>query len=719
MATLERIRRRGVLLVVTVGLAMFAFIIGDFLNSSQSFFGQQKMKVAVIDGKTIKYPEFQSAIDQLTTVYKIETGQTGNEQMNEQIREQVWSNFLNSTLIGQQAAELGLTVTKEEMNDLTIGDHISPLITGRRIFIDPQTGAFSKQALLNFLTALNQAAQKNNPQQADEIKQYEQYWDFWVQMIKDNTLQQKYITLLSKTITSNALDAKYAFNRNETSVDMNFIMQPYYTIPDGSVTVSDAEIKALYKTQIERYRQEANNDFKYILIPIKPSQADFSAVEQKINGIKASFEAASNNELASIINNNSDSKYIDAPLSKDDLPTFLQDFAFNGKKGDVFGPTLENDTYVMAKIVEPKMMLPDSVNIRHIFVTAQSDTATSILADSIKKAINGGADFATLARKYSRIQQTAANGGEIGWVQEQNLLQMGFNLPLANKIFQAAKNEIIVDKEPQGIQLIQVTQQRDIVPKVKLGIIAIRVVPSDATREQYYNQAKQFASAATSLANFDATAKAQGLVVHTANQVDPNAPQIGMIKNSRSVIRWVNDNKVGTVSDVLECGTENDQLIVAVITGKHEKGFRSLESVTPDLKAQLITDKKAQLMIKNISATMATNPTLPGLAAALKLKMDTATNLNFYSNGTGSLTNEPLIIGAATASQANKISQPLQGKMGVYVFNVYNVQTKNDPFVLQNEEEMLNQKQNYMLPYIMFQVLKQKGDIQDYRSRFF
>jgi peptidyl-prolyl cis-trans isomerase D len=719
MATLERIRRRGVLLVVTVGLAMFAFIIGDFLNSSQSFFGQQKMKVAVIDGKTIKYPEFQSAIDQLTTVYKIETGQTGNDQMNEQIREQVWSNFLNSTLIGQQAAELGLTVTKEEMNDLTIGDHISPLITGRRIFVDPQTGAFSKQALLNFLTALNQAAQKNNPQQADEIKQYEQYWDFWVKMIKDNTLQQKYITLLSKTITSNALDAKYAFSRNETSVDMNFIMQPYYTIPDGSITVSDAEIKALYKKQIERYRQEANNDFKYVLIPIKPSQADFSAVEQKINGIKANFETAADNQLTTIINNNSDSKYIDAPLSKEDLPTFLQDFAFNGKKGDVFGPTLENDTYVMAKIIEPKMMLPDSVNIRHIFVAAQSDTATSILADSIKKAINGGADFAALARKYSRVQQTAANGGEIGWVQEQNLLQMGFNLSLANKIFQAAKNEIVVDKEPQGIQLIQVTQQRDIVPKVKLGIIAIRVVPSDATREQYYNQAKQFATAATSLSNFDATAKAQGLVVHTANQVDPNAPQIGMIKNSRSVIRWVNDNKVGTVSDVLECGAENDQLIVAVITGKHEKGYRSLEAVTPDLKAQLITDKKAQLMIKNISSAMATNPTLPGLAATLKVKMDTATNLNFYSNGTGSLTNEPLIIGAATASQANKISQPLQGKMGVYVFNVYNIQTKNDPFVLQNEEEMLNQKQNYMLPYIMFQVLKDKGNIQDYRARFF
>jgi len=192
-----------------------------------------------------------------------------------------------------------------------------------------------------------------------------------------------------------------------------------------------------------------------------------------------------------------------------------------------------------------------------------------------------------------------------------------------------------------------------------------------------------------------------------------------MIKNSRSVIRWVNDNKVGTVSDVLECGAENDQLIVAVITGKHEKGYRSLEAVTPDLKAQLITDKKAQLMIKNISSAMATNPTLPGLAATLKVKMDTATNLNFYSNGTGSLTNEPLIIGAATASQANKISQPLQGKMGVYVFNVYNIQTKNDPFVLQNEEEMLNQKQNYMLPYIMFQVLKDKGNIQDYRARFF
>ncbi len=717
MATLERIRRRGVFLVVVVGLAMFAFIIGDFLNSSQTYFGQAKQKVAVVDGKTLKYPDFQKAIDQLTAVYKIETGQTGNDEMNEQIREQVWTNFLNSTLIGDQASELGLTVPKEELNDLTIGDHISPLITGRRVFVDPQTGVFSKQALLNFLTGLNQALQKNDPQQADEIKQYEQYWDFWITMVKENTLQQKYVTLLSKTITSNALDAKYAFDRNETSVDMSYVMQPYYSIPDASVAVTESEIKDLYNKQKERYRQEASNDFKYVLIPIKPSQADFSVVEQRINGLKANFTSAT--DVASIVNNNSDSKYINVPMTKDDMPPFLQDFAFNGKTGDVFGPTLENDTYVMAKIVEAKTMEPDSVNIRHIFVAAQTDTATTVLADSIQKAIKGGADFGALAKKYSRIQQTAANGGEIGWVREPNLLQMGFNQSLANKIFKAGLKEIVVDKEPQGIQLIQVTEQKNMIPKVKLGVIAIRVIPSDATREQYYNQAKQFAAAATSLSNFDATAKAQNLIVHAANQVDPNAPQVATIKNSRSIVRWVNDNKVGSVSDVLECGTQNDQLIVAAVVAKHEKGYRSLEAVTPDLKAQLITDKKAQMMIKNMGAAMTTAQTLPALAASLKLKMDTATNLNFYSNGAGSLTNEPTIIGAATASQANKLSAPLQGKMGVYVFTVSNIQQRNDPFVLQNEEESLNSKQNYMLPYIMFQVLKDKADIQDNRARFF
>lgn len=717
MATLERIRRKGVFLVVTVGLAMFAFIIGDFLNSSQSFFGQEKMKVAVIDGKTIKYQQFLDDIDQLTDVYKIETGQTGSDEMNAQIRAQVWSNYLNSTLIGNQASELGLTVPKAEMNDLTIGDHISPLITGRRVFTDPQTGTFSKQALLNFLTGLSQAAQKNDPQQADQVKQFEQYWNFWVKMVKDNALQQKYVTLLSKTITSNALDAKYAFDRNETSANMTYVMQPYYTIPDASVTVSNSEIKDLYEQQKERYRQDASNDFKYILIPIKPSQTDYNAVAQKINGLKAGLASAT--DVSTLINDNSDSKYVDVPLSKDEIPPFLQDFAMNGKTGDIFGPTLENDTYVMAKIVEAKTMMPDSVNIRHIFVAAQTDTATTLLADSIQKAIKGGADFGALAKKYSRIQQTAANGGEIGWVREPNLLQMGFNLPLANKIFKSGINNIIVDKEPQGIQLIQVTAQKNVVPKVKLGVITMRVVSSDPTREQYYNQAKQFAAAVTSIANFDATAKAQNLVVHPANQVDPNAPQIGMLKNSRSIIRWVNDNKVGSVSDVLECGAENDQLVVAAIVAKHKKGYRSLEAVTPELKAQLITDKKAQLMMKNISATMATAQTLPALAASLKLKVDTANDVNFYSNGVGSLTNEPLIVGAATASQPNRLSMPLQGKMGVYVLNVSGIQKKQDAFSVQNEEQSLDERQAYMLPYLMFQVLKEKATITDNRQKFF
>ena len=38
MATLEKIRSKAGLLVLVVGLALFAFIIGDFLNSGSTYF---------------------------------------------------------------------------------------------------------------------------------------------------------------------------------------------------------------------------------------------------------------------------------------------------------------------------------------------------------------------------------------------------------------------------------------------------------------------------------------------------------------------------------------------------------------------------------------------------------------------------------------------------------------------------------------------------------
>ena len=252
----------------------------------------------------------------------------------------------------------------------------------------------------------------------------------------------------------------------------------------------------------------------------------------------------------------------------------------------------------MAKIVEGGISEPDSVKIRHIVLR---DTQSK-LADSLISVIKGGGNFAALAQKYSQLPQTAANGGEIGWVREAGLLQNGFKQDLVTKIFRSGVNEITLDKQTSSIQIIQVETKTQNISKVKLAFLALKVVPSDQTREVVYNQAKEFASAANTSAKFDQAAKAKGIVIHPANGIDPNAPRLGNVKNTRTVFRWANDASAGTTSDVFECGERNEVLIIANLVASHQKGYRDIQEVTPELKAELINDKKAELITKNMLA---------------------------------------------------------------------------------------------------------------------
>ena len=54
MATLDKIRKQSVLLLVVVGLALLAFIVGDLVNSSAAFFSRSSANVAEINGKNVR-----------------------------------------------------------------------------------------------------------------------------------------------------------------------------------------------------------------------------------------------------------------------------------------------------------------------------------------------------------------------------------------------------------------------------------------------------------------------------------------------------------------------------------------------------------------------------------------------------------------------------------------------------------------------------------------
>jgi len=704
MAVLDRIRSKGVLLVAVVGLALLAFIVGDFLKEGSTFFNKSKEIVGKVVGDDINIKEYTAAIEQMTEVYKIETGRTDlKEDMINQIRQSVWESMMNERILNAEAKKLGLAVSPDELSDRLIGNNIHPLIQQRRSFAG-ENGQFSRPVLVQFLSSLQQAPA--NEEMKQQIEKAKDYWNFWEKTVKNSILQEKYNTLISKSVCANSLDAKMSFQDRKTSVDVAYVVQPYFAVPDADIKVSSSDINDLYNKKKEQFKQDANCSFNYVVFDIKPLKEDYKDAENWMNKLVNEFKTTT--DVAGLVNSNSDVMYDGRNYSEKSVPALLKDFAFGSATGAVYGPTFVNDTYTMARVIQGGLMQSDSVKLRHIFLLTKDVPK----ADSLIAAIKGGADFGALAKKYSAVKQTAANGGEIGWMQEAT---QGEEKEITSQAFNKSKNEVFTIKNAQGVQIFQVMDKTPARRKVKLAILERKVVPSSKSYSKIYNDAKQFA-VDLKADNFDKKAKEKGYLVHPASEILRSTEKVADINQSKQIIRWVFKSSKNDVSDVFDCSTK---FVVAMTTELNKKGYRSVDKVSDQLKAELIKDKKAELMIKNLTAELGKVGSLEGLASFLKDSVKTAPAVNFAAYQFGSAGFEPTVIGKASIASLGKVSAPIKGNAGVYIIRTANKQENPQPFNVQMEKMQLNGRLGYSLPYAIIQDLKDKANIEDNRLNFF
>ncbi|NDV46772.1 hypothetical protein D0T49_06900 [Paludibacter sp. 221] len=706
MATLEKIRSKGALLVLIIGLALFAFIIGDFLNSGVTYFNSSREIVAEIAGDDISIHEFQNAIDQMTEVYKIETGQNDlNEEMVSQIRNSVWESLVAEKLMKTEAKKIGLTVSKEELSDRLIGNNIHPIILQRQAFYD-ESGRFNRALLVNFLNSLDE--EPINNEMYMQIQQAKSYWLYWENAVKVSILQEKYNNLLAQTITSNGIDAKANFDARQKMADFSYIAQPYYMVPDSVVSVSNNEIKDRYNKDKELYKQEASRSINYVTFDVKPMEDDYIQVQEWMDKLSIEFEET--NDVVGLVNSNSDVMYDGRNYSESTVPALLKDFAFKGKAGDYFGPVFQNDTHTMARIMQTGIMTPDSVKLRHIYLYPTEEK----LADSLVNILNTNrrADFPAMAREYSKVQETAANGGEIGWLTE--------NVRGVDKEFMSAfdrkVNEVFTIKNAQGIQIVQVMEKTAPRKKVKLAILERKVTASSRTQARIFNDAKQFSNASKSIDEFQAQADERGLTVRPANNLDKNAERVGILPQSRQIVRWAFEANLNNVSDVFDTG---NQFIVAIVTEVNKKGYTPVEKVSADIKSEIVKEKKADYMIKNISEKMAANKSLTSLAQQLDVDVKEAENVSFASYQFGAAGFEPYVIGKSLTVNLNEVSAPIKGNSGVYVVMPTKITEGTEEFDATSEIEQLNSRYMYSLSYMIYENMRKNAEIVDNRATFY
>ena len=665
MASLQKIRNHGALLIAIVGLAMLAFILGDFLNSGSSFFNRSRENVGVIEGQKVHYTEYEAAKDQLTEVYKIESGRSDfDEDTYSQIRNQVWNMFVMDYTLRAQAKKIGMGVTTDELTELCIGENVHQILRSRRAFMG-EDGQFSREAVKGLIAAINDGSE--DAEQNANLQQAKTYWLYWEKAVRISYMQEKYTNLLQHLFKANSLDAEYAFNGRQHGVSADYVMQPYYTVADSLVKVSEGDIKKLYKQHQEQYKQTPNRAIKYIAFDIVPSEDDFKAAAELLARLQDEFKTT--DDISLVVNTNSDIMYDGRDYSMETVPAQFKDFAFakGAKAGDCTDILFENNTYAMARIMQAGYSLPDSVELKAI--------------------VEGGEDQ------------------ELGWFKAADLPKN-----IAEPALTGKRGSRFTVAQGMGEQTYEIMELGKPTPKVKLAILAREVTPSSKTYSVIYNSAKQFIVNNNNAEALEAAAQEAGMTVIPQYNLTATTDKIGQLKASRPIVRWAFEAKEGQVSDVFECG---QQFIVAALTEVNDGDYRPLDAVRGELTYEATNNAKAAYIKKQLKGV----ESLEAAAEIMGQKIQHVDRVALADSRFGNAGMEPAVIGAALAQGENALSEPIQGNMGVFVVKTGAANNAEGAFNADSEKAQLASRYAY-LPYQAMQLMEDKADVTDNRANF-
>ncbi len=665
MASLQRIRNHGALLIAIVGLAMLAFILGDFLNSGSSFFNRSRENVGVIEGQKIHYTEYEAAKEQLTEVYKIESGRTDfDEDTYAQIRNQVWNMYVMDYTLRAQAEKIGMDITADELTELCVGENVHQIIRGRRAFAG-EDGQFSREAVKGLISAINNGS--DDAEQNANLKQAKDYWMYWEKAVRISYMQEKYTSLLQHLLKANSLDAEFAFNGRQNGVAVDYVMKPFYAVADSLVKVSDSDIKKLYNQHKEQYKQTPNRAIKYIAFDIVPSEDDFKAAETMMNNLQEEFKTT--DDISLVVNTNSDIMYDGRDYSEESVPAQFKEFAFakGAKAGDCTEILFENNTYAMARIMQAGYSMPDSVELKAI--------------------VEDGEDQ------------------ELGWFKASDLPKN-----IAEPALKGKRGDRFTVAQGMGEQTYEIMEIGKPTPKVKLAILAREVTPSSKTYSVIYNNAKQFIVNNNNAEALEAAAQEAGMTVVPQYNLTATTDKVGQLKSSRPIVRWAFEAKEGAVSDVFECG---QQFIVAALTEVNDGEYRPLEAVRAELMYEATNNAKAAYLKKELKGI----ESLEAAAEKLGQPVQHIERVALGDSRFGNAGMEPAVIGKAIAQGENALSEPIQGNMGVYVVKTGAANNAAETFVVETEKAQLASRYAY-LPYQAIQLMEEKAEVDDNRANF-
>ena len=708
MAIIGTIRKHSWIAVVLVGGAILAFIFQDLSKNRGGI-----PDVGKVNDATMTSQRFNELVAEAEDNYKnqYQTTQVPSE-VEVQLRDQVWQQFVEETLLEEQTAKLGLTVTPAEMNDMYVGQFIHPYI--RQSFTDPKTGVYDIQQVNYWIENFNNI---------DTMRRRQ-----WVELekaVKADREQQKYVTLLTSGFyMPKAINEKVTSYAQEAS-NVRVVALPYMNVSDEEAVVNDADYKAYYDEHKAEFRiREEMREVEFITYPVNPTPEDLAEIEQDVQKVWNEFQEVPEDELAFFVNAESDRSYDSSYVKASSLRAPLDEWVATASTGSMMAPQMVGNEWVMAKVMGSAVR-PDSLRASVVYIlnenagggiTRTNDQAKH-LADSVLALVNGKKmTFEQAVSQFSDDPQKEETKGDMNWQ-----LDGGYGF-LNEQIVNTPVGASFLFEHPQGVGyfVVKVTDKTPAVKKYRVAMISREIVPSNNTNRAVYNEANRFAGQNRTIDAMDAAARDHNMQVRNA-QVRMMDDRLAGVANARSIVQWAynEDTKVGDVADqVYEC---DGMFVVVALKDVYKKGFATLEQVRPMIEQQVRVEKKAQVLMERANAAVKAGQDIQSVAVALNATVDTLEGVAFGDMNLQKFGMEPKVISTIAVTKGGLVG-PVKGANGVYMVQVDSkVPHEATGYEMARMAQMFQYKtmRDNRRAWPVAQVLRDAAKITDQRNKFF
>jgi peptidyl-prolyl cis-trans isomerase D len=713
MAVIGKIRKHSGFLVAIIGISILGFVIQDMSRNSNS-----TPPFAVVNGKDVRYEDFQVRVDELTKRYQQAQGTdiSLTPEDREQIEVMAWQQLLNEIILENSYNKLGITVSVEEMNDMYYGTFVSPYV--RNMFTDPSTGIFNSQQVLNIIQNFDQLSPEDRKTLSDVEK-----------VVKSERQREKYLSLLYKSYYVPSEFAKAVAGKQMDSRTSEYVMLNYADMQDPAVNESD--YKKFYNKNKYMFQQaEETRTIDFVAFNVIPTAEDMEDIEKTVEEFYEELKSKPAAEVQDFVNSVSTVRFDSIYKKRSEIYPGWDSALFSSAAGTTLAPKRMRTSYQMARILDIQMR-PDSLHAEHILIAYQGTGNNNVtrtkdeakhLADSLLSVVrrfNSQQAFTSIAAQYSDDPSAGQNGGDLGWMPEGAFIK-AFN----DAMLRGATGSYTVVETPYGYHVLYVAGKTSPVKKVLAALVSVPIEATNKTDKAVYAEASKFNAECKSIDMMDSLARKYGQFKRSASETPLMASSLAGLQQAREIVRWAynKQTKAGNMASQI-FSIDNDVYVVAALRDINKKGYMSLEQAKqlPAVTYAVVRDKKAELLKEKLNKYAESASNLYSVYQKIyaedsaSVSYDTVYGLTFNSRvyGQGSMEND--VIGSVFGLRSMAISKAINGFSGVYLVNVLSIEKADPESMIYPFKMQLEQRFQQGLQQNVGAALQKLADIDDNR----